>query len=83
MTGRPGFVVVETVAAHPKNDLVAAGYANGQIVVSRIGARDQLLVRPSGASVTTLIWSADGKHLVVGDADGNAAIVTFPAQLFK
>ena len=83
ITGRPGFVVVETVAAHPKNDLVAAGYANGQIVVSRIGAPDQLLVRPSGASVTTLIWSADGKHLAVGDADGNAAIVTFPAQLFK
>jgi WD40 repeat protein len=83
MTGRLGFVVVEAVSAHPKNNLVAAGYANGQIVVSRIGAADQLLVRPSGASVTALVWSADGKHLAVGDADGNAAIVTLPAQLFK
>ena len=37
-TGRPGFVVIGTVAPHPTNSLVAAGYANGQIVVSRIGA---------------------------------------------
>jgi hypothetical protein len=82
-TGRAGFVVVEAVAAHPTNNLVAAGYANGQIVVSRIGAPDQLLVRSSGAAVTALTWSADGKHLAAGDANGNAAIVTFPVQLFK
>ena len=82
-TGRPGFVVIEAVAPHPTNSLVAAGYTNGQIVVSRIGAPDQLIVRPSGAAVTALAWSGDGKHLAVGDADGNAAIVTFPVQLFK
>ena len=83
VTGRAGLVGVEAVASHPARDLVAAGYANGQIVVARIGAADELLVRPMGGAVTALAWSADGWHLAAGDADGGAAIVTFPAHMFK
>ena len=82
-TGRTGLVPVETVAAHPEKKLVAAGYANGRITISQIGARDELLVRPLGNAVTALAWSGDGRHLAVGSVDGTAAIVTFPAQMFK
>jgi WD40 repeat protein len=82
-TGRTGLVLVETVAAHPQKKLVAAGYANGRITVAEIGARDELLVRPLGSAVTALAWSGDGRHLAVGAVDGTAAIVTFPAQMFK
>ncbi|WP_167484054.1 WD40 repeat domain-containing protein [Mesorhizobium tamadayense] len=82
-TGRTGLVPVETVAAHPKKNLIAAGYGNGRITISQIGARDELLVRPLGNAITALAWSGDGRHLAVGSVDGTAAIVTFPAQMFK
>ncbi|QND58871.1 WD40 repeat domain-containing protein [Mesorhizobium huakuii] len=82
-TGRAGLVLVEAVAAHPEKRLIAAGYANGRITIAQIGARDELLVRPLGSAVTALAWSGDGRHLAMGSVDGTAAIVTFPAQMFK
>ena len=82
-TGRAGLVLVEAVAAHPEKMLIAAGYANGRIIVAQIGSRDELLVRPLGSAVTALAWSGDGRHLAMGTVDGTAAIVTFPAQMFK
>jgi hypothetical protein len=83
VTGHAGLVLVDTVAAHPTKDLVAAGYASGRIVVARLGMRDELTVRLAGGSVTALAWSSDGHHLAIGDIDGNASIVTFPPQIFK
>ncbi|OHV72681.1 WD40 repeat domain-containing protein [Ensifer sp. LCM 4579] len=82
-TGLAGLVAVEKVAAHPLKDLVAASYANGQIVVARIGSGDELAVRHPGEPVTALAWSGDGRHLAIATADGAAAIVTFPPQIFK
>ena len=82
-TGRAGLVLVEAVAAHPEKKLIAAGYANGRITIAQVGARDELLVMPLGSAVTALAWSSDGRHLAVGSVDGTAAIVTFPAQMFK
>jgi WD40 repeat protein len=82
-TGRAGLVLVEAVAAHPEKKLIAAGYANGRITIAQIGGRDELLVRPLGSAVTALAWSGDGRHLAMGSVDGTAAIVTFPAQMFK
>lgn len=82
-TGRAGLVLVEAVAAHPGKRLIAAGYANGRITIAEIGGRDELLVRPLGSAVAVLAWSGDGRHLAVGCVDGTAAIVTFPAQMFK
>jgi len=83
-TGRPGLVPVEAVAAHPVKDLVAVGYASGLIAVAQIGRRDEVLIRPDGRdAVTVLAWSNDGDHLALGTADGAAAIVGFPPQMFK
>lgn len=82
-TGRAGLVLVEAVAAHPEKKLIAAGYANGRIIVAQTGSRDELLVRPLGSAVTALAWSGDGRHLAAGAVDGTAAIVTFPGQMFK
>ena len=82
-TGRAGMVPVEAVAAHPQKKLVAAGHANGRITVAQIGTREEIVVRPLGGAVAALAWSGDGRHLAVGTADGTAAIVTFPEQMFK
>jgi WD40 repeat protein len=82
-TGRPGLAIVEVVAAHPANRLVAAGYANGRVVVAQIGSPEELIVRQAGGAVHELRWSNDGNHLALADSLGNVAVVTFPRQLFK
>ncbi|TIX94416.1 MAG: WD40 repeat domain-containing protein [Mesorhizobium sp.] len=82
-TGRAGLVLVEAVTAHPEKKLIAAGYANGRITIAQIGSPEEVLIRPLGSAVTALAWSGDGRHLAVGAVDGTAAIVTFPAQMFK
>lgn len=82
-TGRAGMVPVEVVAAHPQKKLVAASHANGRITVAQIGTREEIAVRPLGGAVTALAWSDDGRHLAIGSADGTAAIITFPDQMFK
>jgi len=82
-TGRTGLVLVEAVAAQPNGRLVAAGYANGQVVVAPLGGREELVVRAAGGPVTALQWTSDGRHLAMGDALGTIAIITFPPQLFK
>lgn len=82
-TGRPGLALVEAVAAHPANRLVAAGYANGQVVVAKIGSMEELVLRRASGAVSQLRWSNDGNHLALADRLGNVAIVTFPKQLFK
>ena len=82
-TGRAGFVMVDTIAAHPTKDLVAAGYSNGRIALAKTGSHDELTIRDAGGAVTELKWSGDGRHLAVGDALGAAAIVTFPNEIFK
>jgi WD40 repeat protein len=82
-TGRAGFVMVEAVAVHPAKALVAAGYANGRIAVAEIGSPEELTIRDIGGPVTALQWSASGRYLAAGDASGNAAIITFPNEIFK
>ncbi|MBR0800677.1 WD40 repeat domain-containing protein [Bradyrhizobium jicamae] len=83
-TGRARSVLVETADMHPEGRLIAAGYADGMVVVARIGESDELLVRPPGrGAIHALRWSPDGKHLAFGTNNGEAAIVTFPSQIFK
>ena len=82
-TGRAGFVMVDTIAAHPTKALVAAGYPTGRIAIAQIGSPEELTVRNTGGAITALQWSRDGRHLAVGDALGAAAIITFPNEIFK
>ncbi|WP_227269275.1 WD40 repeat domain-containing protein [Roseobacter weihaiensis] len=83
-TGKPGLVVIDTIAAHPTFDLIATGYANGLATIARVGTPEEMMLHhETGTSVSALGWSRTGEHLAMGFASGKAAIVTFPAQLFK
>lgn len=82
-SGRAGLTMVEAVAMQPRGDLVAAGYANGQIAIAQLGSPDEMILRVVGGPVTALAWSSDGRHLAIGDALGMVALATFPSQLFK
>lgn len=83
-TGKPGLTLVDLIAIHPTRDLCAVSYANGLVVICRIGHPDEMLLREGiGAAVTALAWSDDGEHLAIGGADGSLSIATFPKNMFK
>jgi len=67
---------VEAVACHPKQAVVAAGYADGLILLIRIDDGAEVLARkPADAPVTALAWSPDGKQLAFGTEDCAAGVV--------
>ena len=51
-TGKPGFVVLNTIATHPKRDVVATGYASGLVTLANVGTpQDMMLHQERGAEV--------------------------------
>ena len=63
--------VVTVVAAHPRHDVVAAGYEDGAAILVQIGRFEPVLVKPPGkGAVTALAWSSDGRHLALGTESG-------------
>lgn len=83
-TGKPGFVAINTIAAHPERPLVASGYTNGLLTIANIGSEQEMMLHQENATeVSCLCWSKTGEHLAVGYASGKAALITFPAQMFK
>ena len=67
---------VEAVTCHPKQAVVAAGYADGLILLVRIDDGAEVLARkPGDAPVSALAWSADGRLLAFGTEDGTAGMI--------
>jgi hypothetical protein len=67
---------IEVVACHPKQDIVAAGYGNGLLLILRIEDGAEILAKkPGDAPVTALAWSADGLLLAWGAEDGTAGVI--------
>ena len=84
MSGKAGLVLINAVATCPTRNLVAAGYANGLLSLAEIGIPSEILLREdTGAGITAMAWSSDGKFLAVAGADGSAALVDFPDSMFK
>jgi WD40 repeat protein len=67
---------VAVVACHPKQDIVAAGYADGMVLLVRVEDGAEILAkRPGDAPITALAWSADGTLLAFGTESGEAGIL--------
>jgi WD40 repeat protein len=67
---------VETVACHPRQDIVAAGYGDGLVLLVRIEDGAEILAKkPGDAPVTALAWSADGLLLAFGTESGEAGVI--------
>ncbi len=63
--------VVTVVAAHPRHEVVAAGYEDGAAILVEIDRVNPVLVKgPGEGAVTALAWSADGRHLALGTESG-------------
>ena len=75
-------VGVTRVAFHPQAPVVALGYEDGMILLSRIADGSEILVRrPSErehAKIATLAWDAKGQRLAFGAGDGAAGLLRLP-----
>jgi WD40 repeat protein len=66
------------VACHPKQDILAAGYSDGTILMVRMEDGGELLVRRRGPSpVAALGWNAKGSLLAFADEEGDAGLLAF------
>jgi WD40 repeat protein len=67
---------IEVVACHPKQEVVAAGYTDGLVLLVRIEDGAEVLARKgAGAPITALAWSASGTALAFGAEDGEAGVI--------
>jgi WD40 repeat protein len=73
----PTGVRVTAVAGHPKQEVVAVGYADGMILLVRIVDAAEILVRqPAGAPISAMAWDAAGSTFAFGSEAGEAGILT-------
>lgn len=73
--GTAAGVRVRAVAAHPKAEVIAAGFSDGLILLVRIDDGAEILLRaPDGDAVTALAWGADGAMIAFGTASGAAGL---------
>ncbi|NEW85695.1 MULTISPECIES: WD40 repeat domain-containing protein [Rhodopseudomonas] len=67
---------VSAVACHPKNDILAAGYSDGTVLLVRMSDGAEILARRNGTPpVAALAWNAKGTLLAFSDEDGAAGIL--------
>ncbi|MGE0564884.1 MAG: WD40 repeat domain-containing protein [Pseudolabrys sp.] len=67
---------VAMVACHPREPVVAVGYADGLVLLVHAGDGREIIARhPAGAPVTALGWNKAGSLLAIGDENGKAGTV--------
>jgi WD40 repeat protein len=67
---------VAAVACHPKQDILAAGYSDGTILMVRLTDGAEILVRRNGgAQVAGLSWNSKGTQLAFAAEDGEAGLL--------
>jgi WD40 repeat protein len=67
---------VSMVACHPKQDILAAGYSDGTILMVRLNDGAEILVRRNGtALVSALAWNANGTLLAFAAEDGHGGLL--------
>lgn len=71
--------LVNVVAAHPEEDIIAAGTNDGAVWLETIGDPGASFLLLEGAKVTALAFSPDGAQLALACEDGYAALVPVEA----
>ena len=69
---------VSAVACHPKQDIMAAGYSDGTVLMVRLeDGAEILLRRDAGAPISALAWNAKGTLLAFAAEDGDGGMLEF------
>ncbi len=72
---------ISCVAFHPVSPLLAVGYEDGWVLLSRPSDQAELLVRrpdDDRSAITALAWDAKGDRMLLGTASGEAGLLTLP-----
>lgn len=78
----PGGLLVTRVACHPRDDLVAAGYEDGSVLLLSPSKNAWAVVQVGdGAPVSALAWSPSGEGLAAGSESGRVGLLPFPPPL--
>jgi WD40 repeat protein len=68
---------VTTVACHPRQDIFAAGYSDGTVLMVRMTDGAEILVRRNAAApVAALAWNSKGTLLAFAAEDGGAGLLS-------
>jgi WD40 repeat protein len=72
--------LVMRVAPHPKDEMVAAGYDDGMIVLAPLDGRMEIMIAPPVAGdkkgVTGLVWNREGDALYASTEAGTVMLFT-------
>jgi len=69
-------VLCTRVAFHPQQDMLAAGFSDGLVVLADVASERVLPAAPPGrGAVTALGWSGEGAQLAFGTEQGFAALI--------
>lgn len=69
-------VICTAVACHPQHEVVAAGFADGLVLLAEIASGKVVPVAPPGqGGISALGWSPSGGHLAFGTETGFAGVV--------
>jgi WD40 repeat protein len=67
---------ISAVAAHPRQEVCAAGFEDGMVLLTRIEDGAEVLARSHATSpITALAWNAAGNRLAFGTEDGEAGVI--------
>jgi WD40 repeat protein len=69
--------LVTCVAPHPKDEMVAAGYSDGMIVLAPLDGRMEILINPpQDFAINGLVWNAGGDALFASMESGALLLFT-------
>src|SRR5215831_12002714 len=67
---------VSAIACHPQDDVIAAGYEDGSVLLVRAADGAEVLARrPDGSPASALAWNARGTAMAFGTEGGDAGIL--------
>lgn len=72
--------IVTRVAFHPRGELLAVGYDDGVVVLTRADDDRPLLVDDEGAAISALGWNDAGTRLGWGDEDGRVGTLDMASR---
>ncbi|MCX7371119.1 MAG: WD40 repeat domain-containing protein [Alphaproteobacteria bacterium] len=74
-------VICTQIATHPDHEVVAAGFADGLVLVAEIASGKVLPIAPPGrGGISALAWHPKGHALAFGTEAGHVAVVDFSGR---
>ncbi|WP_127521599.1 WD40 repeat domain-containing protein [Mesorhizobium sp. Z1-4] len=74
--GTRGDQMVSSVAFHPKDEVVAIGFADGMVLAARCADQKEVLLRrPGKGAITSMAWDSEGRRVAFGSEAGDCGVI--------